>query len=346
MMNFNAEGGRRRELGRFLAARRRQLVRADLGLPAVGRRGTGLRREEVSYLSGVSITWYTWLEQGRDIVPSRQVLDAIARTLRLSATERTYVLALAGYSATPVHAGPAPPALPPHVQRLLDALGNLPAYVMTQDWTFLAWTSAFAASYPNVATVSDEDRNLLWLVFTDPYLHDLQGDWKLHCAHHLAQFRAEAGPRLSEPPLAHLVERLLKSSEHFRATWDDHDVRGFTSRERVYHHPVVGDLQLELHRATLSDDPHLHMVVYTPVPGTDTSDRLRQLVDGDAVDGDAAQDLLVVGVPSIAPGGVNPAQADITADLLQGIIADRGQGAGEVLPRSAACLASAEGDER
>jgi transcriptional regulator with XRE-family HTH domain len=279
MMSCKAEGGRRRELGRFLTSRRHQLVRADLGLPVLGRRGTGLRREEVAYLSGLSITWYTWLEQGREIQPSRQVLDAIARTMRLSATEHAYVLTLAGYSAPPVHADPAP-ALRAHVQRLLDALGNLPAYVMTQDWTFLAWTPAFAATYPNVATVSAEERNLLWLVFTDPYLHDLLDDWKLHCARYLAEFRAEAGPRLNEPPFARLVERLLESSEHFRATWDNHDVNRFTSRERVYHNPVVGDLHLELHRATLSDDPHLHMVIYTPVPGTDTPARLRQLVDG------------------------------------------------------------------
>jgi transcriptional regulator with XRE-family HTH domain len=281
MTRGNAKLRRHRELGRFLASRRRQVVRADLGLPAIGRRATGLRREEVSYLSRVSITWYTWLEQGREVMPSRQVLDAIARTLRLSATERAYVLGLAGYSPTPVGVDPAPQAVPAHVRRLLDALGNLPAYVMTQDWTFLAWTPAFAAVYPNVANVSDEDRNLLWLVFTDPYLHDLQGDWKLHSARHLAEFRAEAGPRLSESSIARLVGRLLERSEHFHVIWRNHEVRGFTSREQVYHHPVVGDLHLELHRTTFSDEPRLHMVVYTPVPGTDTPALLQQLVDGD-----------------------------------------------------------------
>jgi transcriptional regulator with XRE-family HTH domain len=276
------ESRRRCELGRFLTTRRRKLVRADLGLPAIGRRGTGLRREEVSHLSGVSITWYTWLEQGREITPSRQVLDAIARTLRLSAIERAYVLTLAGYSATPVEADPASSAAPAHVHQLLDALGNLPAFVMTRDWTFLAWTPAFAAVYPNVATVSDEERNLLWLMFTDRYLHDLLGDWKFHCARLLAEFRAEAGPYLSEPPFARLIGRLMETSEHFQVTWENHDVEGFTSRERVYHHPVVGDLHLESNCMTLFDDPYLHMVVYTPVPGRDTPARLRHLVDDDA----------------------------------------------------------------
>jgi transcriptional regulator with XRE-family HTH domain len=273
---------RRRELGRFLRARRSKLAPADLGLPAGGRRGTGVRREEVAYLSGLSLTWYTWLEQGREITPSRQVLDAIARTLRLSAAEHAYVLTLSGYSALRVATDPVPPVMPAHVQQLLDALGELPAYVIAQDWTFVGWTPTFAAAYPNVATVPDEERNLLWLAFTDPYLHVLQGDWRLHCARHLAEFRAEAGPRLDEPPFARLVERLLDASDHFRATWETHHVDRFTSSERVYHHPVVGDLHLEPHRVTLSEDPHLHMVVFTPVPGTDTAARLRRLADGAA----------------------------------------------------------------
>jgi transcriptional regulator with XRE-family HTH domain len=276
---MNGETRRRRELGAFLRARRQQLVRADLGLPALGRRSSGLRREEISYLSGVSVTWYTWLEQGRDITPSRQVLDAIARTLRLSGPEHAYILALAGYSAPQTAPEPILPAMPAHVQRLLDALGDLPAYVLAPDWTILGWTSAFVAVYPNVGIVPDEDRNLLWLVFTDPYLRDLHDDWQFHSSRHLAEFRAEAGPRLGEPPLARLLERLLEASEHFRATWESHDIEGFTSRERIYRHPLVGDLHLELHRMALSDQPGLHLIIYTPMPNTDTRARLRQLLD-------------------------------------------------------------------
>ena len=253
-------------------------MRADLGLPAVGGRSTGLRREEVSYLSGVSVTWYTWLEQGREINPSRQVLDAVARTLRLSVPERAYILTLAGYSTPQPAAAPIPQTVPGHVQRLLDALGILPAYVLAPDWTILAWTPAFAATYPNVATVPEGDRNLLWLVFTDPYLRELQANWEFHSSRHLAEFRAEAGPRLSEPSFTRLVERLLEASAHFRASWENHDIEGFTSRERVYRHPVVGDIHLELHRVAFSDHPGLHLVIYTPLQNTDTPARLRQLM--------------------------------------------------------------------
>jgi MmyB-like transcription regulator ligand binding domain/Helix-turn-helix domain len=259
------------------------MARGDVGLPAAGRgRETGLRREEVSYLSGVSITWYTWLEQGREIMPSRQVLDAIACTLRLSGPEHAYVLALAGYSADSVEPDFVPPALPAHVEHLLDALSNLPVYVLAPDWTILGWTPAFAAVYPKVATVPDEDRNLLWLAFTDPYLHDLLGNWKAHSTRSLAKFRAEAGPHLSEPPFARLIQRLLENSEHFRVAWENRDIEPFGPRRRTYHHPVVGDLHFELHHITVIDQHRLFLVIFTPVPGTATAARLQRAASAGA----------------------------------------------------------------
>jgi len=115
-------------MGQFLSSRRRRLVRAHLGVPPItGRTTSGLRREEVAYLAGVSITWYTWLEQGRDVTPSRQVLDSLAQTLRLSHAEHVYLLSLAGYSAPHPAEDPSPGAVPAHVQRLLDALADYQA---------------------------------------------------------------------------------------------------------------------------------------------------------------------------------------------------------------------------
>src|SRR5882757_631151 len=112
-------------MGQFLTSRRRQLERAHLGLPQIaGRTTRGLRREEVAYLAGVSVTWYTWLEQGRDVTPSRQVLDSLARTLRLSQAEHDYLLSLGGYSAPHPAEDASPGTAPAHVQRLLDALGE------------------------------------------------------------------------------------------------------------------------------------------------------------------------------------------------------------------------------
>jgi transcriptional regulator with XRE-family HTH domain len=275
----NPDARRRRELGEFLKARRRQLVRAELDLPPVIRKGPSeVRREEISYLSGVSMTWYSWLEQGRDIKPSRQVLDALARTLRLSAAEHAYILSLAGYSQLqPEH---SPEATPAHVQRLLDALGSLPAYAIAPDWTVAAWNDAYTALYRDLSEVPAADRNLLWLIFTDPYLREMMPDWELINRRHLAQFRAEAGPRLGHPSFSRLVKRLLDASEAFRAGWESQDIEGFAAvRQRIFQHPVVGDLHLVQHRLASSDHPHLRLVIYTPVLTTDTSERLRQLID-------------------------------------------------------------------
>ena len=269
----------RRELGALLRTRRGQLLRADFDLPTVGRtRSLGLRREEVAALSGVSMTWYTWLEQGRDIVPSRQVLDSVARTLRLSLTEHGYVMSLVGYSV-PVPVLEARPA-PGPVQRLLDALPGSPAFAIATDWGISAWNVAYAAIYPNIATVAPADRNLLWQVFTDPYVRMLLPQWDVDSRRFLAEFRAEVGPHLDQPAVAALVERLLAVSEPFRDGWSSHDIEPFSSRERMFHHPKVGDLLLEHHRLSPSDHPELHLVIYTPVDDGDTPGRLASLLGG------------------------------------------------------------------
>lgn len=271
-------------MGQFLTTRRRHLVRADLGVPPItGRTTRGLRREEVAYLAGVSVTWYTWLEQGRDATPSRQVLDSLARTLRLSHAEHVYLLSLGGYSAPRPAEDPSPGTAPAHVQRLLDALADYPALAIAADWTILAWNAMYAALYPNVTTVAAADRNFLWLLFTDPYLRTAMPDWEFTAVYNVASFRAEAGSRLGEPPFSDLVSRLLQTSEAFRAAWESYDIEALPSRERLFRHPDVGDLHMEQHSLTPSDNPGVHLVIFTPIPGTDTAERLRRLLDMQAI---------------------------------------------------------------
>jgi transcriptional regulator with XRE-family HTH domain len=267
--------GARRELGEFLTLRRRSVDPRAVGLPAGGSRRTpGLRREEVALLAGVSHTWYTWLEQGRDIRPSRQVLDALARTLRLSPAEHEYALRLGGHGAAPAPGGAA---MPDHVQRLLHALSPSPAYVITASWAVVGWNAAYERFYPGVADVPPGERNLLRLVFTDPAVRELLGDWATDSRRFLAQFRAEVGPRLADPDVVELVEGLQAASPEFRAGWASHDVDRFTAGERRFEHPVVGTLLLEHHQLTPADAPGLHLVVYTAAEGTDAADKLRRL---------------------------------------------------------------------
>jgi transcriptional regulator with XRE-family HTH domain len=244
----------------------------------VGRsRERGLRREEIAFLSGVSVTWYTWLEQGRDISPSRQVLEAVARTLHLSDTGLSYVLSLGGYSSA-MPKGPVAADAPPHVQRLLEALDPNPAYALSPDWGVAGWNKAYEALYPNIGTFDASDRNLLWLVFTDPYVRDLLPDWDVTSKRFLAEFRAETGQRLGDPDVEFQVERLKQASPEFQESWDRYDILGFESRERLFHHPAVGVLQMEHHQVSPSDRPDLHIVVYTPALGSNAGEQMQRLM--------------------------------------------------------------------
>lgn len=269
---------RRRELGDFLRKRRQELVRADYELPTVRRsRTTGLRREEIAYRAGVSVTWYTWLEQGRDINPSREVLDSVARNMRLSAAEHAYVLSLAGYAAEQAYEA-APVAPPAHLQRLLDAQGDSPAFAVSPDWTIAAWNHAYEALYPNVAAVPPEERNLLWLVFTDPYVRQMLPDWEVTSRHFLAEYRAEVGPRLGQPVHVALVNRLLSESPEFARAWEEHHIERFSSRERRFRHPDVAELVFEHHRLIPSDHPDIHVVIYVSRPDAGTPGKMRSLL--------------------------------------------------------------------
>lgn len=266
-------------LGEFLRARREAVPRAEVGMPPVPRmRTSGLRREEVAVLSGVSVTWYTWLEQGRDINPSKQVLDAVAGALRLSPAERDYVLALGGYVSNPTASGGP---TPPHIQRFLDALAGYPAFAIGPAWTIAAWNAAYAALYPHIADTDADDRNLLWLVFMDPAIRELLPDWETDSRRFLAEFRAEAGSRVGEPSYTQLIERLRDGSEHFRTEWQASSVERFASRERRFFHPAVGELLLEHHQLTPADAPEIQIVAYLPVPGSGAAERLAELMTRD-----------------------------------------------------------------
>lgn len=253
---------RREQLGEFLATRRRALRRADLGLPqGARRRETGLSREEVSALAGVSVSWYTWLEQGRDINVSKQVLAAVSRVLHLSPDETDYVVAL----AAPAEGAedPAPETAPQHLQRLVDAL-PFPAFIVASDWAIVGWNGAYAALYPPIASLPPADRNLIWLVYTDPRLREILPDWERDSRSFLAEFRTESGVRLSSDRHRALIARLLEASAEFRAHWAEHAIERFTSRQRVFVR-AGREHRFEHHRLVPSDASGLHVIAYVPV---------------------------------------------------------------------------------
>lgn len=258
---------RREQLGEFLAVRRRSLHRVSLGLPPTSRRSeTGLSREEVAALAGVSGSWYTWLEQGRDINVSRQVLDAVSRVLQLSEAETAYVHALADPEL------PEPPerpdSLPAHLRRLIDSL-QFPAFVVAMDWSIIGWNAQYEWLYGPITTHSASDRNLLWLIYTDAKLRSMLPDWDRDSRRFLAEFRAESGVRLSSDRHQALVDRLKNASEDFRSQWEEHAIEGFASRTRTFVHDEAGEIAFEHHRLVPSDAPDLHVVMYVPTPAGD-----------------------------------------------------------------------------
>lgn len=239
-----------------------------------------MRREEVAFLAGVSITWYTWLEQGRDINPSRQVLDAIAATLRLSSVEHEYVLTLAGLAPSPADDVTVPAELPAHLQRLLDAQLPAPAFALAPDWTIVGWNRAYQVLHPGVAGLPPEDRNLLLLIFTDAYVRELLPDWATTSRQFLAEYRAEHGAQLGHPAHTALIARLRRESPDFAAAWEQHELGRFATRERRFRPPGVGDLIFEQHRLVPADAPGLQLVIYLPRPGSDTARRLSEALRG------------------------------------------------------------------
>jgi transcriptional regulator with XRE-family HTH domain len=266
---------RRADLAAFLRARRAAVTPADVGLPPGTRRRTpGLRREEVALLAGVSVSWYTWLEQGRPINASVDVLDALARTLRLDPVERAHLLELAGHpTRRPIEPGRS--GCPRGVLELLRAVEPAPAYALGPVWDLLAWNDAFACLFPPVATLAPPDRNLVWLLFANDEARALNASWESEARRTLSQFRADVTPMRDDPAVADLVARLQDASPEFREWWPRHDVAAFESHRRVFDHPRAGRLEFESEQLVPVAAPDVRVVVHLGVEGDDSAARLR-----------------------------------------------------------------------
>ncbi|MEO5722872.1 MAG: helix-turn-helix transcriptional regulator [Ilumatobacteraceae bacterium] len=261
------------ELGAFLRAHRDALSPADVGLPSGrARRTPGLRREEIALLAGVSVTWYTWLEQGRPINASVDVLEALARALRLDDAERRLLLLLASrQSAAPQ---PTIEHAPDALVRLIAAMEPAPAYVLGPAFQFLAWNRPQSLLYPMIDRLADDERNLLWVIFAEPSTQSLLVDWEDQAHEILAEFRLAVAPLRTTVAVTSLVESLQVASPKFAEWWSQQDVAGFHTRVRRYHHPRAGELAFEYQQLTPSEWPALRVVCQLPVPGDDSAQRL------------------------------------------------------------------------
>ena len=268
----------RTDLGAFLRAQRARLQPADVGLvPTAGerRRTPGLRREEVAELSGVSCTWYTWLEQGRPVVASAQVIDALARALRLDPDRHRHLRVLAGLSAPPVE--PAPAAAMPRLQRLVDAALPSTGVVYNRYFDFVAWNAAYVRVRHDPETMPVARRNLIWMLMTDTENRARMAGWEPAARAVLGQFRVSVGQRPDDPRFVELVAGLTEASPEFRQWWPDYPVREFKPATLAIDHPEVGRLNLEVHQLRPVEFPDLLLVLQTPSTDADRT-RIEQLL--------------------------------------------------------------------
>jgi transcriptional regulator with XRE-family HTH domain len=266
MAMTHAAGGRSAEVASLLRSRRDRLQPGDVGLPAGARRRTrGLRREEVAQLASISTTYYTFLEQGRDIRPSRQILDAVADALRLTGAERGYLHELVhGSSAVP---GPAAPdggaeKLPAAVADLVDRLDPDPTYVSGRCWDVLAANRAARLLWADWPALPPPERNIVWWTFMHPAARSVLVDWAAEASAQLARFRAAAARHPGDPQFAALIDRLHAGSPEVRAWWPRHDVAPLSSGTKRIRHPALGEVTFQHVVLQLADDPEQKIVTF------------------------------------------------------------------------------------
>lgn len=260
------------EIGEFLRARRARIQPADVGLPPGGRRRVpGLRREELAQLAGVSVDYYTRLEQGRSPSVSDAVLDAIARVLALTDDERAHLRRL----VRPARQGRTrAQTVRPDVLRLLAVMRDVPAFVLGRRMDVLALNPLGAAV---TGFSQDASPNAARHTFLDPAARDFYPEWRKVAAETVAYLRLDAGRHPDDPKLAALVGELSMRSEEFRTLWARQDVREKTHGRKLIRHPLVGDLGLRYESLALTGDADQLLITYTAEAGSPTEDALRQL---------------------------------------------------------------------
>jgi transcriptional regulator with XRE-family HTH domain len=265
---------RRSELAGFLRARRERLTPQEVGLPPGPRRRTpGLRREELALLAGVGVTWYTWLEQGRPINASVQVLDAVARTLRLGQAEREHLYRLA--EATPVHAT-AEAEPPAAVVDILHSLGPSPAILVNGRFDIIHSNRAHRTVFRGWHELPCIHRNLLWCGITEPSARDKFLNYEDEVPYLVARLRANYAAHVGDPEWEEDIRRLCELSAEFAGLWARHEVCEPEQRLRIFLDADVGELRFTINELAVSAVPGTCLIVYSP-NDTRTRDRLEQL---------------------------------------------------------------------
>ncbi|WIE83201.1 helix-turn-helix transcriptional regulator [Curtobacterium sp. MCPF17_021] len=274
----------------FLSSRRARITPEQAGVETFGtrRRVTGLRREEVARLAGVSIDYYTRLERGNLQGVSESVLDAIGRALQLDPAEQEHLRDLAQHqNETPRRAGRVVPvaAVRPELQYLLDVVTDAPAMIINNRQDIVAANALGYAMHSDLVAAPARPMNFSRFIFLDPQARNFYQDWQRAAHTNVAILRREAGRTPNDKDLAALIGELSMRSDDFRALWAAHDVRRHYAGVKSFRHGVVGPLELHFQTLELAEDPGLALTIYLATPGSPTADALRVLASWAATEG-------------------------------------------------------------
>lgn len=260
------------ELGDYLRARRAQVTPQDVELPSYGqRRVAGLRREEVALLAGLSVDYYTRLEQGRERRPSPAVVDALAAALRLPEDGRQHLFRLAGLSPRQLSASNT--RVDPALLQLMSMWPHNPALVYSRAYDVLAANAIADAMFGQWA----HSKNLMHVVFTEPDARSFYADWPTVARDAVAGFRHGYGQAPGDPRIRAVLAELLEASPDFADLWTRHDARGKTAQAKRFRHPEVGEMTLTMQTFDVRSSPGQELVVYHAEPGSQSSDALSLL---------------------------------------------------------------------
>lgn len=288
----DVRGAVRAQIREFLSTRRASITPAQAGLPVYGgerRRVSGLRREEVAALAGISSEYYVRLERGTATGVSESVVEGIAQALQLDEAERAHLLDLLRLAGTTRAPRPrlASRRVRPTVQRVLDSMVGLPAFVLNGRLDVLAANdlgrALFAAMYADPLRPTNTAR----FTFLDPQATEFFRDWDRVAGDSVALLRAEAGRNPYDRRLSDLIGELSTRSEDFRVRWAAHNVRIHSTGTKRLHHPAVGDLDLSFEMFPVAGDAQQSLVTYTTEPGSPSYDALSLLASWAATTGPA-----------------------------------------------------------
>ncbi|MDE1177545.1 MAG: helix-turn-helix transcriptional regulator [Edaphobacter sp.] len=273
------EEQQRAELADFLRTRRERANASEFGIIAGRRRRTpGLRREEVAQLAQVSVAWYTFLEQGRQVRASSDVLERLAQALRLDRAEREHLFLIAR-GHPPADKEGVGNVVDANLQMLLDAM-PYPAYASMSDWTIIASNRAAQIVFHDYSMNPSGPINVLKLLFTDPVHRSILVNWKRQAQDTLAMFRASTAHSAGEAWHKKLVEELSRTSPEFRKWWPKHDVRVNHGGPKEFNHPVAGRMVFQPLTLRYEGEPTLRVVVKIPQNTADTVEKLSALLNG------------------------------------------------------------------